>query len=360
MSLSIGIVGLPNVGKSTLFNALTAGAAEASNYPFCTIDPNVGVVTVPDARLDALAQLLQPASCTTTNIRFIDIAGLVRGASEGEGKGNQFLSEIREVDALIHVVRCFEAPSVAHVEDDLDPTRDVGIVEDELILADLQTIENSLPQLERVVITDPRSPRRPQLDALKQIDVKLLEGVPVYAQNATAADMAEVGGYNFLTAKPTLYIANADDGDTRGNVEQLIAHVGAERVLFVCAQIEAEISQLDEEEQVEYVAEMGLEQRGIERLIQAAYRLLRLITFYTLANDKLQAWQLQLGTLAPQAAGKIHTDMEAGFIRAEVASVADLLHAGQIQLLKQEGRLRTEGRDYAIQDGDVVQFLFRG
>ncbi len=365
MSLTAGIVGLPNAGKTTLFNSLTSASAEASSYPFCTIDPNVGVVEVPDERLRTLDELLKPASCTPTSIQFTDIAGLVRGASKGEGRGNQFLADVRETDALVHVVRCFENPTVSHVEDALNPARDVDTIESELMLADLQSIEDALPHLERVVATDPRSPRRPELEALKKMEAGLLESVPVHARNElTPGDMRTVRSYNLLSAKPVLYVANIGETSRQENVlvDQLRARVGEDRVLEICAQLEAEVAQLEEgEEKEELLAAMGLESKGVDRLVLAAYKLLRLIAFYTIANEKLQAWQLPSGTSAAAAAGRIHSAMEEGFIRAEVTAVEDLAAAGgELQRLRQQGKLRTEGRDYLVRDGDVIHFLFRG
>jgi len=362
MSLSTGIIGLPNVGKTTLFNALTEGSAEATNYPFCTIDPNVGVVEVLDPRLEQLEALLQPVSCTPTAIQFTDIAGLVRGASQGEGRGNEFLSQVRETDALVHVVRCFEDPTVAHVSAALDPLRDVAVVESELILADLQIVANVLPTLDKRVQSDPRSPRQLELDVLHRLEASMLEGVPAAALALSTEEQAAIRGYNFLSAKPVLYVANVREAEaaTGGDWLQAMSdRVGEGNALAVSAQIEAEITQLPPDEREGFLGDLGLERSGIERLISAAYDLLGLITFYTHAHDKLQAWQLVEGLQAPEAAGRIHTDMRDGFIRVEVAAYEDLLGAGQTTTLREQGRLRTEGRDYVIGDGDVLNFLFR-
>jgi GTP-binding protein YchF len=362
MALFIGIIGLPNVGKSTLFNALTAGQAEASNYPFCTVEPNVGVVEVPDERLQRLNELLRPASCTPTTIRFVDIAGLVKGASQGEGLGNQFLEQVRQADALVHVVRCFADAQIAHVEGAIDPGRDVEIVETELLLADLERLERVVPHLDKVVRSEPRSARRGELEALGKALEGLQRGQAVRHQGLTAAEREAVKGHQLLTAKPVLYVANVaeEEAATKGRLAQALeGKVGAENLLVLAAQIEAEIAQLPAGERGSFLAALGLEQTGIHRLVLAGYRLLELITFYTLANDKLQAWQLPRGTLAPQAAGRIHSDMEKGFIRAELASCQDLLAGGNLARLRQQGRLRIEGKEYAIQDGDVVTFLFK-
>ena len=363
MSLSTGIVGLPNVGKSTLFNALTRSSVAASNYPFCTIEPNVAIVEVPDSRLRRLEELMVPAECISTSIQITDIAGLVRGASKGEGRGNQFLADVRNADALLHVVRCFDDESVSHVDTTVDPVRDADTVLAELILADLEVVERNLPTLDKVVRSDPRSLRKMELAALQRAHAALAEGVAIRDGKLSAEQLSALRGYAFLTEKPMMIIANVAETDAaRGGalVDALRRRHPELQVIVVAAQIEAEISQLDAEEAEAFLEDLGLDQSGVDRLVRGAYELLDLITFYTLANDKLQAWQLPRGTTGPSAAGGIHSDMETGFIRAEVATASDLEAAdGQISTLRTSGRLRAEGRDYAINDGDVVTFLFK-
>jgi ribosome-binding ATPase len=362
MALDIGIIGLPNVGKSTLFNALAQTQAEASNYAFCTVEPNVGVVEIPDARLDALASLLQPASTTPTSIRFVDLAGLVRGASRGEGLGNRFLASIREADALVHVLRCFDDEEIAHVDGAVDPVRDAATVEMELLLADLECAEQALPRLEKIAQTNPRSPERHTHEVLHSIWEGLGEGVRVADMSLPEEALGDVRSFNFLTLKPVFYVANVAESELPDGgplAQSAREHLGSARVLAVAARLEAELAQLERAERLEFMEALGMTQSGVERLALAGYALLDLITFYTMANKKLQAWQVTRGTQAPRAAGRIHGDMEEGFIRAEVVSCDDLLRDGNLAAVREEGKLRTEGRDYAVQDGDVVNFLFK-
>ena len=337
---------------------------EASNYPFCTLEPNVAIVEVPDERLTQLGQLLTPSSITPTTIQFTDIAGLVRGASKGEGRGNQFLADVRDADALLHVVRCFDDASVSHVDGALNPLRDMDVITSELLLADLEVVERNLPTLDKIVRSDPQSDRGAELHALQRVQAALSEGTAVVDLNLASDESDALRGYNLLSSKPVLVIANVAESDGAGGaaaVDELRQRVGEEKVLVISAQIEAELAQLEDAQEVAaFLDELGLEARGVERLIQGAYALLDLITFYTLANDKLQAWQLPRQTHAPQAGGRIHSDMETGFIRAEVASVENVIEVeGHWPSLRERGKLRTEGRDYEVADGDVVTFLFR-
>ena len=362
MALSIGIIGLPNVGKSTLFNALTGDGVEVSNYPFCTVAPNVGTVEVPDPRLERLSEVIQPESTTPTSIRFVDIAGLVRGANQGAGLGNQFLAHVRDADALVHVVRCFDDAQISHVDGAIDPLRDIETIETELLLADLAVMEEAVPYLDKVVRSEPRSARVQELAACAKVLDGLQRGMGAAAIGLTIEEQDALAPYSLLTARPVLYAANVGEAaaDAPGLwVDRLVERYGADQVLVVSAQLEAEMIDLSREERAEFIRELGLEQGGIGRLIQAGYKLLDLITFYTLANDKLQAWQLPCGEKAPRAAGRIHTDMEKGFIRAELASCDQLVAMDGWAPLKAAGQLRSEGRDYVVADGDVITFLFK-
>ena len=364
--LSVGIIGLPNVGKSTLFNLLTAGQANVSNYPFTTIDSNTGMVPVPDGRLEELNGILEPEECTPCFIQFIDIAGLVEGASQGEGLGNQFLGNIRQVDALAHVVRCFQAEEVAHVLEGVDPVRDLEVVETELLLADLDVLKRAIEKRQRIWQTDPRD-YATEKERWQLYREKLAEGMPLSTIDLDREDQRELKGLGVLTGKPVLYVANLSESESQGGsqpcLEQLkespmLRHPSGTEVVTVSARIEWEVQQLDAEERAEFMKELKITESGLQRLVRKAFKLLGLLTFYTIANEKLRAWEVERSTRAPQAAGKIHSDMEQGFIRAHVASFADLCQHSSFQELNRLGLVRTEGKDYQIQDGDVIQFFF--
>ena len=364
LSLSIGIIGLPNVGKSTLFNALTQAGAAASPYPFCTVDRNVGVVEVPDERLRRLNDLLRPESCMPATVQFIDIAGLVRGASQGEGLGNRFLAHIREVDAIVHVLRCFDDDRVAHVEEGVDPLRDAEVVETELMLADLETCERVVGRLGHLIRSDAKRVSREVVlenEAMLKVQEGLRAGRPVRSAGLTPEEREAIRGNHLLTAKPVLYLANVNEAEAATDSPHLTAlwgRYGPDRVLTVSARIEEEIGQLPPEERRAFLADLGLKETGLNRLIVAGFRLLNLITFYTVANQKLRAWQVVKGRKAGEAAGKIHSDMERGFIRAEVASFEDLMRHRTMAELHHRGLVRTEGREHEVQDGEVVYVLF--
>ncbi|MBI3355152.1 MAG: redox-regulated ATPase YchF [Nitrospirae bacterium] len=362
MGLKCGIVGLPNVGKSTIFNALTSAGAQASNYPFCTIDPNVGVVTVPDERLDRLNEMYKPKKLTPTTVEFVDIAGLVKGASEGEGLGNKFLGHIREVDAILHIIRCFENPDIVHVCGDVDPKRDIEIINAELTLADLDTVEKKISRSEKTAKAGDKKAVSETL-FLKRIREMLQRGEPIRGLAYTDDEKIILKECHLLTDKPVLYVANiSDEYIGKGNkwVDQVRETGDKENapVVVICGEAEAEIAKMDKKERAEYLNVLGVSEPGLNSLIMVAYRLLKLITFFTVGEDEVKAWTVTSDTKAPQAAGRIHSDIERGFIRAEIMAYDDLIPLGSHQAVKDKGLLRFEGRDYIVKDGDIINFRF--
>ena len=363
--MKLGIVGLPNVGKSTLFNSLTKAGAESANYPFCTIDPNVGVVAVPDERLKLLGDLYHSKKVTPAVIEFVDIAGLVKGASKGEGLGNQFLSNIREVDAIVHVVRCFEDSNVVHVDGSVNPLRDIETINLELIFSDLEILERRIAKVAKGARMDKEQAK--ELAMLERVKERLEDGKLAIGFETEDEDEEEYfKNLNLLTAKPVIYAANvgeedlANDGADNAGVQavrEYAKETGSE-VFAICAQIEEEISELDDEERQMFLDDLGLKESGLEKLIRASYRLLGLISYLTTGPDETRAWTIKQGTKAPQAAGKIHTDFERGFIKAEVVNYKDLLENGSLAAAREKGLVRMEGKEYVVQDGDVILFRF--
>jgi ribosome-binding ATPase len=360
MSLKCGIVGLPNVGKSTLFNALTKAGIAAENYPFCTIEPNVGIVEVPDLRLEVIAEIAQPQKVVPAVVEFVDIAGLVAGASKGEGLGNKFLANIRETDAIVHVVRCFEDPNVAHVAGKVDPVSDIGTIDTELALADLESVERQLAKYEKVAQAGGDKEALRLVLALKKIRDVLDAGRPARSAELSRQEHAVLRPLFLLTMKPTMYVANVAEQGSQKFLEQVAAYAAIEGapVVPISASIEAQIADLSEEDKKLFLEDIGMDEPGLNRVIRAAYALLGLQTYFTAGPKEVRAWTVPAGATAPQAAGVIHTDFERGFIRAEVASYDDFVaHGGELGA-KEAGKLRLEGKDYTVRDGDVIHFRF--
>ena len=362
--MKLGLVGLPNVGKSTLFNAITNAGAQSANYPFCTIEPNVGVVAVPDKRLDKLREMYEPEKFTPATIEFVDIAGLVKGASKGEGLGNKFLSNIREVDAIVHVVRCFVNDDIVHVDGSIDPRRDIETIDLELILSDLEVLDRRIDKTKKMIKADKKY--QTELEFLERVREALEAGKSARSVECTEEEAELLSTVSLLTNKPIIFAANMSEDDFKDGIDQnpsfKIVKEFAEQehaaVLPICAEIEAEISGMDLEEKSLFLADMGLTESGLDRLITACYSLLGLISFLTAGKPEVRAWTIQKGTKAPQAAGKIHTDFERGFIRAEVIGFEELMECGTMAAAKEKGLVRSEGKEYVMQDGDIVLFRF--
>ena len=362
--MKLGIVGLPNVGKSTLFNAITNAGAQSANYPFCTIEPTVGVVAVPDARLDALAKMYDPEKVTPASIEFVDIAGLVKGASKGEGLGNKFLSHIREVDAIVHVVRCFENDEIIHVDGSIGPARDIETINTELVLADMDVLDRRIDKAMKAAKADKKL--QPQVDLFNRLKEHLDSGKSARSFACEEEDWAIISEAALLSSKPIIYAANMSETDLTGDLSQnpfynevvAIANEEHAQVIPICGRMEEEIADLDPEDKMMFLNDVGLQESGLDRLIKASYALLGLISYLTAGKPEVRAWTIKKGTKAPQAAGKIHSDFERGFIRAEIVSYDDLMACGSIAAAKEKGLYRSEGKEYVFQDGDVVLFRF--